>query len=112
MNLYQDWEPVVLTTKKKSPPPPPPTPKKPKEIETGEDLKKIPKMYARAIQTQRTELKLTQEKLAKSINEKTAVVNDVENARGTYDHVVMNKILKALGLSRKKIHEKNSIATP
>lgn len=105
MNLYQDWEPVVLTTtKKKSPPPPPPPPKpKEKEIETGEDLKKIPTLYARAIQTKRTELKLTQEKLAKSINEKTAVVNDIENARGTYDHIVINKIFKALGLSRKNI---------
>jgi len=102
MNLYQDWEPVIL--KKATPPvPPPPTPKKPKEIETGEDLKKIPTLYARAIQAKRTELKLTQEKLARSVNEKTAVVNDVENARGTYDHVVMNKILKVLGLSRKKI---------
>lgn len=99
---HQDWEPVVFSKKKKEKPPPTP-PKPPKEIETGEDLKKIPTLYARAIQTKRTELKLTQEKLAKLINEKTAVVNDVENARGTYDHVVMNKILKALGLSRKKI---------
>ena len=101
-HFQQDWEPVVLTKKKDSPKPSPPPPPK-KEIETGDDLKKIPKMYARAIQVKRTELKLTQEKLAKSINEKTAVVNDIENARGTYDHVVMNKILKALGLSRKLI---------
>ena len=104
MNFYQDWEPVVLLTNKKKKEPQPITPQqKPKEIETGEDLKKVPKMYARAIQAKRTELKLTQDKLAKSINEKTSVVNDVENARGTYDHVVMNKILKALGLSRKII---------
>jgi ribosome-binding protein aMBF1 (putative translation factor) len=104
MNLYQDWEPVVLlSSSKKAQPPPPPTPKKEVVIETGDDLKKVPKMYARAIQTKRTELKLTQEKLAKLINEKTGIVNDIENARGTYDHVVMNKILKALGLSRKKI---------
>jgi ribosome-binding protein aMBF1 (putative translation factor) len=103
-SFHQDWEPVVLSKKKKEPPPPHPSAPAPKkEIETGDDLKKIPKMYARAIQTKRTELKLTQEKLAKSINEKTAVVNDIENARGTYDHVVMNKILKALGLSRKII---------
>jgi ribosome-binding protein aMBF1 (putative translation factor) len=102
-SFHQDWEPVVLSKKKKDSNPPPPAPAPKKEIETGDDLKKIPKMYARAIQTKRTELKITQEKLAKSINEKTAVVNDIENARGTYDHVVMNKILKALGLSRKII---------
>lgn len=105
----QDWEPVVFVSKKKAQTPAPPPPPAPKNIETGDDLKKVPGTYARAIREKRTEMKLTQEKLAKSINERTSVVNDIENARGTYDHVVMNKILRALGLSRKIIFSRKII---
>lgn len=105
----QDWEPVVL--RKKSAPPtevrarPQTAPVKRKLDQNleGFDHKKVSKAIADAIQQKRLELGMTQAQLAQKINEKPAVVNDVENCRGVYDHVRVNKILKALGLSLTKI---------
>ena len=109
MYMHQDWEPVVLRKKKEperelrprssSAPPP----KKLDQNLEGFDHKKIPKTIADAIQRRRIEVGLTQTELAQKINEKPAIVNDVENCRGVYNHVHVNKILKALGLSLKQI---------
>lgn len=104
----QDWEPVVLRKKIATeirPRSAPPTVQKRKLDQNleGFDHKKVSKAIADAIQQKRLELGLTQAQLAQKINEKPAIVNDVENCRGVYNHVHVNKILKALGLSLTKI---------
>jgi ribosome-binding protein aMBF1 (putative translation factor) len=101
--FHQDWEPVVIHNKKTleahRPKSAPPGPRKVEKNLEGFDHKKVPKSMAGAIQKKRLELGMTQAKLAQIINEKPAVVNDVECMRGVYNHVHVNKILKALGLT-------------
>lgn len=65
--------------------------------------KKIPKEIADAIKNKRIELKLTQAQLAQRINEKVNVIQDIEGIKCVYNHVIVNKTLKALGLSLKQI---------
>ena len=65
--------------------------------------KKIPKALADAVKSARVSKGLTQDQLAKSVNERPCIVNDIENARGVYDHTKINKVLRALGLTLKNI---------
>lgn len=106
MNFQQDWTPVVF--KKKT------VADKPKHVEVSPlkkldenkesfEHKKIPKYISDAVRKTRTDKKMTQDQLAKLINEKPCVVNDIENGRGVYDHMKINKILRALGLTLKSI---------
>ncbi len=107
MSFYhQDWTPVVFTKKTEQ------DTKEKKVIVQKSKLddnresfehKKIPKHVADAIKNKRIEMKMTQEQLAKSINERPSVVNDVEAMRGVYEHVKINKILRVLGLTLKEI---------
>lgn len=101
----QDWEPVVFRKKKVDE-------TKPKvvhgirKVEQNRESfehKVVPKNIADAIQKKRIELKLTQAQLAQRINEKPAVVNDIECCRGVYNSTHVNKILRALGLTLKNI---------
>lgn len=110
---HQDWEPVILRKK------PAVTTeivqrkifdghhqKKLNDNPEGFDHKKIPKKIGDAISKKRIELGLTQTQLAQKINEKPNIVNDIENCRGVYNHVHINKILRSLGLTLKHIlHE-------
>lgn len=107
--FFQDWTPVVLRKNKES------DELKQKKHFQGNPLKKfdehkesfehkkIPKKISDAVRNTRTEKKITQEQLAKLINEKQCVVNDIENGRGVYEHVKINKVLRALGLTLKNI---------
>jgi ribosome-binding protein aMBF1 (putative translation factor) len=65
--------------------------------------KGISKELADTIKNKRIELKLTQGMLAQKINEKVNVIQEVENMKAVYNHVIINKILRALGLSLKNI---------
>jgi ribosome-binding protein aMBF1 (putative translation factor) len=65
--------------------------------------KTIPKSLADTVRTKRIELKLTQVQLAQRINENINVIQDIEGMKGVYNHVMVNKTLKALGLSLKQI---------
>lgn len=124
---HQDWKPVVLRTKQDG------NGKSEKDVrralqnggvveshvKTGgqgavisqkmddnrEDFhhKRISKELADAIKNKRIELKLTQAQLAQRINEKVNVVQDIEGMKSVYNHVLVNKTLKALGLSLKQI---------
>ena len=67
--------------------------------------KKIPKELADAVKNKRIELKLTQAQLAQSINEKVNVVQDIEGMKCVYNHVIVNKTLRALGLSLNHIYQ-------
>lgn len=67
--------------------------------------KKIPKGIADAIKNKRLELKMTQAGLAQRINEKPNVVQDVEGMKGVYDHVIINKLLRTLGLTLRSIQK-------
>jgi ribosome-binding protein aMBF1 (putative translation factor) len=98
MNQHQDWEPVVITKKRPVSAPPRPTPKK--ETET---LKTVPIHMAQEISKTRTSLGLTRAQLAQRINEKPSVVSDVESGGCVYNHVHVNKILRALGLTLKSV---------
>ena len=65
--------------------------------------KKISKELADAVKNKRIELKLTQAQLAQRINEKVNVIQDIESVKSVYNHVMVNKTLKALGLTLKQI---------
>lgn len=106
MNFVQDWTPVVFKKKNVDQPKKQYVVNPLKKLDENKESfehKKIPKKIADAIKTARTDKKMTQDHLAKMINEKPCVVNDVENMRGIYDHTKINKILRALGLSLKNI---------
>ena len=69
-------------------------------------LKKVDRELADAIKSKRCELKMTQAMLAQRINEKPNVIQEVETMKAVYNHVIINKILKALGLTLKIIRNK------
>lgn len=102
----QDWEPVIFKKKK-------PEEKKPhvqvsplKKLDEHKESfehRKIPKSIADAVKNARVSKGLTQDQLAKNVNERSCVINDIENARGVYDHMKINKVLRALGLTLKNI---------
>ncbi len=64
--------------------------------ENYKDHRKIPRELAEAIRSARISLKLTQEQLAKQINVRPVIINDIEAQRGTYDHVVIERIKRVL----------------
>jgi putative transcription factor len=65
--------------------------------------KMISKNIADAIKKKRIEMKLTQAQLAQRINEKVNIIQDIEGMKCVYNHIIINKTLKALGLSLKQI---------
>lgn len=69
-------------------------------------LKKIDRELAEAIKNKRCELKMTQAMLGQRINEKPNVIQEVETMKAVYNHVIINKILKALGLTLKMVRNK------
>jgi putative transcription factor len=101
----QDWEPVVFKKKKVDETKPKVVHgvRKVEQNREGFDHKTVPKDLADRIQKKRIELKLTQAQLAQKINEKPAVVNDIECCRGVYNHIHVNKVLKALNLTLKQM---------
>jgi ribosome-binding protein aMBF1 (putative translation factor) len=121
---HQDWKPVILRVKQEG------NGKSEKDVRTAlqngaivetrirdgsgvtqklddnrEDFhhKQIPKELADAVKNKRIELKLTQVQLAQRINEKVNIIQDIEGMKSVYNHVMINKTLKALGLSLKQI---------
>jgi ribosome-binding protein aMBF1 (putative translation factor) len=107
MNQTQDWEPVVLTTKKKKSETQqrrPPPPKKEPSIEESR-IKTVPVHMAQAISKARTSLGLSRVQLAQKINEKVSVVSDIETGGCVYNHVHVNKVLRALGLTLKNVSQ-------
>ncbi len=62
------------------------------------EIKEVPKEIATQVSKHRLEKILTQEQLAKKVNEKVSVINDIEKAEGVYDPKVIEKIEKALGV--------------
>ena len=62
------------------------------------DIKEVPKEIATQIQQARNEHKLTQEQLAKKIQENVSVVRDLESATGQYNPKVVEKIERALNV--------------
>lgn len=106
--MYQDWEPVVLRKKNAGQATETVLRKKEDQInkkKIDQNLeefkhKKVPKNVSETIMRRRIELKLTQAQLAQKINERPSVVNEIENGSApAYNHVHVNKILRALGLT-------------
>ncbi len=62
------------------------------------EIKEVPKEIATQVSKFRLEKKLTQEQLAKKVNEKSSVIYDIERAEGIYDPKVIEKIEKALSV--------------
>ena len=62
------------------------------------EIKEVPKEIATQVSKFRLEKNLTQEQLAKKVNERACVINDIERAEGVYDPKVIEKIEKALGV--------------
>ncbi len=71
--------------------------------ENKEDFhhKRISKDVANEIIKKRVERRMTQAELAKQINELPSVIQEIENGKAIYNHIVMNKINRVLGLQRK-----------
>ena len=69
-----------------------------KLLDEEADFKTVPKEIATQIQQARTEKKLTQEQLAKKIQENVRVVKDLESATGVYDPKIVVKIEKELNV--------------
>lgn len=65
--------------------------------------KKVDKQMADAIKNKRIELKMTQAVLGQRINEKPNVIQDIESMKSVYNHNIINKILRALGLTLKDV---------
>lgn len=101
----QDWEPVVFRKKKVDETIPKVVHgiRKVEQNRESFEHKHVPKELADRIQKKRIELKLTQAQLAQKINERPSVVNDIENCRGVYNHVHVNKILKTLNLTLNQV---------
>ena len=62
------------------------------------ELKEVPKEIATQVQKARNEHKLTQEQLAKKVQENLSVIKDLENATGQYNPKVVEKIERALNV--------------
>lgn len=69
-------------------------------------LKKVDKELAEAIKNKRCQLKMTQAMLAQRINEKPNVIQEVETMKAVYNHIIINKLLKSLGLTLKMVRSK------
>jgi ribosome-binding protein aMBF1 (putative translation factor) len=103
-SFHQDWEPIVFKKheKKKGPSGPSRAQKLDENKEAFDDHKKIQKGLADAIKNARIQLKITQDQLAKQVNVRPNVINDIEAQRGIYDHIAVNKIKKILGIKYKQ----------
>lgn len=107
--FVQDWTPVVFKKdkskdlEKKGPKGPTHAQKLDENTENYKDHKKIPKALADAIKQKRIEMKLTQDQLAKKVNVRAGIVNDIESQRGIYDHVTIEKIKHVLGITNKSL---------
>ena len=62
------------------------------------EIKEVPKEIATQVQQARNEHKLTQDQLAKKIQENVSVVKDLESATGQYNPKVVEKIEKVLNV--------------
>ena len=62
------------------------------------EIKTIPKEIATQVAQARTEAKLTQEELAKKIQEKVSFIKELESANGVYNPKIVEKIEKALNV--------------
>lgn len=106
--FQQDWTPVVFTKKKpeKKNPAPQISHEKKLSDQNPETFKHktVPVHMAQAIAKARTDLKLTRTQLAQRINEKPSVVADIETGGCVYNHIHVNKVLKALGLTLKSVN--------
>ena len=60
------------------------------------EIKEVPKEIATQVQKARNEHKLTQEQLAKKVQENVSVIKDLESATGVYNPKVVEKIERAL----------------
>ena len=69
-----------------------------KLLDEEADFKTVPKEIATQVQQARTEKKMTQEELAKKVQENVRVIKDLESATGVYDPKVVEKIEKALNV--------------
>ncbi len=62
------------------------------------EIKEVPKEIAVQVQKARNEHKLTQDQLAKKVQENISVIRDLENATGVYNPKVVEKIERALNV--------------
>lgn len=106
--FVQDWTPVVFKkkndsekTKKYSGPTH--LQKLDEHSENYKNHKKVSKVFADAIKQKGNQLRMTQEQLAQKVNVRSNIINDIESQRGNYDHVVIEKIKRVLGITKKNI---------
>ena len=62
------------------------------------EIKEVPKEIAVQVQKARNEHKLTQDQLAKKVQENVSVIRDLENATGVYNPKVVEKIERSLNV--------------
>ena len=110
---HQDWKVVTFKKKIKKPQNKKIVKKKPnlnlnsnklkknistKKLESDEPpkLQKIDKNVAKKIQQARNALKMTQQDLARKINVKKSIINDIETGKLLKNNFLINKVKKAL----------------
>lgn len=105
--FVQDWTPVVFKKKdnleKKGPRGPTHIQKLDQNSENYKDHRKIEKSLADTIKLRRIELKLTQEQLAQKVNVRANVMHDIEAQKGVYDSVVIERVKRVLGITKKNM---------
>ena len=62
------------------------------------EIKTIPKEISTQVAQARTEAKLTQEELAKKVQEKVSFIKELESANGVYNPKIVEKIERALNV--------------
>jgi len=80
------------------------------DAEEAERIGTVPLDLAKRIQQARTARGMKQGELAALINERVNIVNDYENGRAVPDHVLLNKLDRALGVKLRSKHPLNSSA--
>ena len=69
-----------------------------KLLDEDANIKEVPKEIATQVQQARSEHKLTQEQLAKKVQENVRAIKDLETCTGVYDPKVVEKIERALNV--------------
>ena len=102
--IYQDWEPVVLTKNKSSNKTPIIKPKEEDDGDIPEKLKTYSKELSIAMQNARKAKNITQADLAKQLNIKTSIINDIECGKALYNRKTYSTIMRRLGVDIKTLN--------
>ncbi len=109
--IYQDWEPVILTKNKTKANKTVNLNPKPNDDNDGDIPKKLntyTKELSILMQNARQNKNLTQTELAKKLNIQTSIINDIECGKAIYNKKTYSTIMRHLGVNVKPLNLPNS----